>query len=116
LNLALIALTQLIDEGGFHDKGIEQIKKDYEENTNDVNAFLYQECLVDITNPEYSTLATDAYAAYVNFCTKRGTRAVDMNIFGKKLAAKGIYNARHRDNGPKEAYYDGLILRNDIRV
>jgi P4 family phage/plasmid primase-like protien len=116
LNLALIALTQLIDEGGFHDKGIEQTKKDYEENTNDVNAFLYQECLVDITNPEYSTLATDAYAAYVNFCTKRGTRAVDMNIFGKKLAAKGVYNARHRDNGPKEAYYDGLILRNDIRV
>jgi phage/plasmid-associated DNA primase len=54
LNLALIALTQLIDEGGFHDKDIEQTKRDYEENTNDVNAFLYQECLVDIANPEYS--------------------------------------------------------------
>jgi hypothetical protein len=38
-----------------------------------------------------------------------------MNIFGKKLAAKGIYNVRHRDNGPKEAHYDGLILRNHIQ-
>jgi P4 family phage/plasmid primase-like protien len=116
LNLALIGLTQLIDEGGFHDKDIAQTKRDYEENTNDVNAFLYQECVVDITSPEYSTLSTYAYAAYVNFCTQRGTRPVDINIFGKKLAAHGIYNVRHRDEGSKEAYYDGLILRNDIRV
>jgi phage/plasmid-associated DNA primase len=58
LNLALIGLKQLIDEGGFHDKDVEQTRRDYEVNTNDVNAFLYQECIVDITNPEYSTLAT----------------------------------------------------------
>jgi P4 family phage/plasmid primase-like protien len=116
LNLALIALTKLINQGGFHDKDIEQTKRDYEENTNDVNAFLYQECLVDIANPEYSTLATDAYAAYVNFCTQRRTRAVDMNIFGKKLAAHGIYNVRHRDNSSKEAYYDGIILLSNNNI
>jgi P4 family phage/plasmid primase-like protien len=115
LNLALICLKQLIHERGFHDKDVEQTRRDYEENTNDVNAFLYQECKVDITNPEYSVLATDAYAAYVNFCVQRRTRAVDMNVFGKKLAARGIYNIRHRDHGPKEAYYDGLLLREHIR-
>jgi phage/plasmid-associated DNA primase len=61
LNLALIGLKQLIDEGGFHDKDTEQIRRDYEENTNDVNAFLYKECVVDIANTEYYTLATDLY-------------------------------------------------------
>jgi hypothetical protein len=33
-----------------------------------------------------------------------------MNIFGKKLAAHGIYNVRHRDRGPKESHYDGVML------
>jgi hypothetical protein len=58
LNLALVGLKQLKDEGGFHDEDIEDIRRDYEEHTNDVNTFLYQECLVDITNPDYYTLAT----------------------------------------------------------
>lgn len=115
LNLVLIGLPQLIKEGGFHDKNAEDTRRDYEENTNDVHGFLYQECIVDITNPEYSTLATDAYASYVNFCAKRGTRAVDMNVFGKKLAARGIYNVQHRDHGLKEAYYDGLLLKHHLR-
>lgn len=115
LNLALIGLKQLIDDGGFHDKDVEDTRRDYEENTNDVNAFLYEECVVDITNPDYSTLVTDAYATYVNFCAKRGTRSVDMNVFGKRLAARGIYNVRHREHGPREAYYDGLMLREHIR-
>ena len=39
---------------------------------------------------------------------------VDMYIFGKKLAAHGIYNVRHRDKGSKEAYYDGVILLSNI--
>ncbi len=115
LNLALIGLKQLIDEGGFHDKEVEQTRREYEENTNDVNAFLYQECVVDIMNPEYSTLATDSYAAYVNFYVKKGTRAIDMNVFGKRLAARGIYNVRHREHGPRESYYDGLVLSEHIR-
>jgi hypothetical protein len=41
LNKALTGLKQLIDEGGFHDKDIEDIRKDCEEHTNDVNTFLY---------------------------------------------------------------------------
>jgi len=85
LNKALTGLKQLIDEGGFHDKDIEDIRRDYEEHTNDANTFLYRECLVDTTNHEYSTLATDVYAAYVTFCVKRGSRPKEMSVFGKKL-------------------------------
>ena len=38
-----------------------------------------------------------------------------IHVFVKKLAAPGIYSVRHRDHGPKEAYYDGLLLRDDIK-
>ncbi len=115
LNLALKGLSELMDEGGFHYKTIEEIRKDYEIHTNDVNAFLSEECVVDITNIDYSTLATDAYAAYVNFCVARQTRPLDMNPFGKKLADKGIYNMRHKIGGQSEHYYDGMILIRSMR-
>ncbi len=69
----------------------------------------------NVTNPEYSTLATDVYAAYVTFCVKRGSRSKEMSVFGKKLADQGIYNMRHQDYGAKEHYYDGIRLLTDIR-
>ena len=114
LNMALTGLKQLIDESGFHDKDIEDIRRDYEEHTNDVNTFLYRECLVDITRSDYSTLATDLYAAYVTFCVKRGSRPKEMSVFGKKLADQGIYNMRHQDHGDRDRYYDGIRLLRDM--
>jgi phage/plasmid-associated DNA primase len=114
LNVALVSLSRLVKEGGFHDQTIEEIRRDYEIHTNDVNAFLYEECIVDITNSDYSTLATDAYAAYVNFCVKRNTRPIDMAPFGKRLADKGIYNQRHKIGGQSDHYYDGMILRRSM--
>jgi len=115
LNKALTGLKQLVDDGGFHDKDIEDIRRDYEEHTNDVNTFLYRECLVDIANREYSALATDVYAAYVTFCVKRGSRPKEMSVFGKKLADQGIYNMRHQDHGDRDRYYDGIRLLTDMR-
>lgn len=47
LNLALTGLHGLIRNGGFHNKTIDQVKQEYEENTSDVNAFLIQECIVN---------------------------------------------------------------------
>jgi hypothetical protein len=38
-----------------------------------------------------------------------------MNIFGKRLASRGIYNTRHRESGAREAYYDRVMLRQQIR-
>jgi phage/plasmid-associated DNA primase len=112
LNLALNGLDELQKEGGFHYKTIEQIRKDYEIHTNDVNAFLNEECIIDITNLHYSTLA---YAAYVSFCIGRQTRPLDMNPFGKKLADKGIYNQRHGRYPNQEHYYDGMILIRNMK-
>ena len=39
-----------------------------------------------------------------------------MNVFGKKLAARGIYNVETQGSWAKRgAYYDGLTFREDIR-
>ena len=115
LNLALAALHDLIANGGFHNKTIDQIKQEYEENTSDVSAFLIQECIVDTQNPEYRTLTTDLYAAYVKFCKVRRALPFDMNVFGRELSKHGIHNARYRKHGEREKYYDGVILRSILR-
>jgi hypothetical protein len=101
-----------IRRAGF--KNIE-ILQEYEIHTNDVNAFLNEECVGNITNADYSTLATDAYDAYVNFCVKRQTRPLDMAPFGKKLADKGIYNQRHKIGGQSEHYYNCMNLIRSMR-
>ena len=100
----------MIANGGFRNKTIDQVKQEYEENTSDVSAFLIQECIVDTQNPEYSTLATDLYAAYVNFCKGRRALPFEMNIFDRELSKHGIHNARYREHGECERYYDVIEI------
>jgi putative DNA primase/helicase len=45
LNIALVGLSRLV-----HDRTIDDIRRDYEIHTNDVNAFLHEGCIVDIRN------------------------------------------------------------------
>src|SRR5215469_6336091 len=92
LNLALAGLKDLIASGGFHNKTINQVKQEYEENTSDVNAFLIQECIVDTQNENYRTLTSDLYAAYVNFCNSRRALPFEMSVFGRELSKHGIHN------------------------
>jgi putative DNA primase/helicase len=47
LNMALTGLSRLQRDGGFHNIDIEDIRRDHEMHTNDVNAFLYEECISD---------------------------------------------------------------------
>ena len=115
LNLALRGLHDLIRNGGFHNKTIDQVKQEYEVNTSDVNAFLIQECIVDAKNPEYRTLTTDLYAAYVNFCKNRRALPFETNIFGKELSKHGIHNSQYWEDGTRDRYYGGVILRASLR-
>ena len=115
LNLALKGLHDLITEGGFHHKTIEEIKQEYEENTSDVNAFLIQECVVDTNNPEYRILTDDLYASYVNLCKSRRVLPFEKSVFGKELAKHGIHSSQHWDGGGRDTYYLGVILRSSLR-
>ncbi len=115
LNLALIALRQLHKDGGFKDVSVERVKKEYDSKANIIAAFMQEECMVDLTAPEYLTLTTDVYSAYVSFCNTRREKPLETNVFGKKLAEQGIEKERSRYRGDREYYYMGLKLRADLR-
>jgi P4 family phage/plasmid primase-like protien len=117
LNLALIALKQLHKDGGFKDISVESIRKEYDENSNTVEAFLQDKCVVDLTAPEYYTLTTNVYNEYLIFCKERKERPLEMNIFGKKLAELGILKERIRycGGGEREYCYMGIKLRSELR-
>jgi putative DNA primase/helicase len=116
LNLALMGLRQLHKDRGFKDISVEKIRKKYDENSNTVNAFLDERCVMDLTAPEFYTLTTDVYNEYVIFCKERNERPLEINIFGKKLAEQGIEKDRVRNGGgPRENYYIGIKLRSELR-
>jgi P4 family phage/plasmid primase-like protien len=115
LNLALIALRQLHRDGGFKDVTVERVKKEYDSKANIILAFLKEECVVDLTTPEYYALTTDVYSAYVSFCHTRGEKPLEPNVFGKKLAEQGIERERSRYHGDRDYYYLGLKIRADLR-
>ncbi len=115
LNLALIALGQLHRDGGFKDVTVEGVKNEYDNKANIIAAFLKEECVVDLTAPEYLTLTTDVYGSYVSFCNTRREKPLEPNVFGKKLAEQGIEKERARFRGDRDYYYMGLKLRADLR-
>ena len=115
LNLALIALKQLHKNGGFKDVAVEKIRKEYEENSNTVKAFLENKCVVDLTAPEYYTLTTNVYNEYLLACKEKSEKPLEMNMFGKELAKQGIEKQRIRNRaGDREYYYIGVKLRSEL--
>jgi putative DNA primase/helicase len=116
LNLALIALKQLHKDGGFKDVSVEKIRKEYDENSNAVKAFLDDKCAVDLTAPEHYTLTTNVYNEYVIYCREKNERPLEMNMFGKELAKHGIEKERIRylRGGDREYCYMGIKMRSDL--
>jgi putative DNA primase/helicase len=115
LNLALISLKQLHKDGGFKDVSVEKIRKEYDELSNTVKAFLDDRCVIDLTAPEYYTLTTSVYNEYLIFCKEKHQRPLEMNVFGRKLAEQGIDKERIRYSGERENYYMGIKLRSELR-
>lgn len=115
MNLALIALRQLHQDGGFKDVTVERVKKEYDSKANTIAAFLKEACEVDLTAPEYYTLTTKVYSKYVSFCNVRREKPLEPNVLGKKLAEQGIEKQRARYQGDRDYYYTGLKLRDDLR-
>jgi len=115
LNLALIALRQLKKDGGFRDISVEKVRKEYEYNANTVKAFLDDKCVIDLTSPDYIIPTVYLYNEYENFCREKGTRSLEMNVFGSKLKEYGIEKDRIRNYGDRECHYLGIKLRSDLR-
>lgn len=53
---------------------MEKIRKEYDENSNTVKAFLDDKCVVNLTAPEYYTPTTNVYNEYLVFCKEQKER------------------------------------------
>jgi putative DNA primase/helicase len=116
LNLALIALRKLREDNGFNDIPVEKIRKQYEEKSNVVKAFIQSCCVVNLEEPGHYTLTTDVYNEYLKFCQDKHERPLEVNVFGKKLAELGIEKERIRYyGGQRENCYIGIKLLSELR-
>src|SRR5262249_31172418 len=107
LNLALIALKQLIkDNGFFYTDDINEIRKTYNLNANSVMKFLEEKC--DITGKDDDRiLCTDLRNKYFNFCKEKGLHCKSDEEFGKELPDK-VTRRRPRVRGHAEYHYFGI--------
>jgi P4 family phage/plasmid primase-like protien len=114
LNLALIALKQLIKDNGFaYIDDIKTVTKTYTLNANSVAKFLEQRCETT-GNKEDFEICRDLWGDYVDFCKKEKIHCKSDNIFGKELPDE-IVKDRKRVNGVLENCYFGLRLKDKIR-
>ena len=111
LNLALIALKELIKDNQFiHTDDIETTKNKYNENASSIEAFLTLRCLIDKTNRYCRSVSTDLYYSYVVYCKENNITPVSDNVFGTHLKAKGIVKERPSIDGEREYTYMGVSI------
>jgi phage/plasmid-associated DNA primase len=114
LNLALIALKHLQKEEGFRDISIEETIKQYNKNTDTTTTFLEERCILDLGNPGYHTITTNAFNEYVTHCKERNEWPLEANVFGAKLKERGMRKERIRCHGIREYCYIGIKLKSDL--
>ena len=111
LNLALIALKQLMKDNGFiHVGNVQSIQKEYNQNASAIEEFLNSQCHIDLADRDRYTICRDLYLSYVLHCKHGNKTPVSDNVFGSHLKAKGIKKERRRVNGIREYCYIGIYV------
>lgn len=135
LNLALTGLRLLKRDGGFEVGSIQEIKREYEKQSNLVKEFVAENYQVDIGNesPEYSVSSERVQTEFINWLkedngsrqqylkneiTNSGSEGRDMDLdnnemdrwivcglLGRELVSTGIDHRRKRDYKNKEYSY-----------
>jgi putative DNA primase/helicase len=106
LNLAIIALKQLIKVNGFtHVDDVRSIQKEYNQNASAIEDFLNSQCRLDVTDRDNYTICRDLYHSYVLHCKQSNKPHVSDNVFGSLLIAKGIKKERRMVNRRREYCY-----------
>lgn len=96
LNLAIIALKQLIKDNGFiHIYDIATVDKEYTLNSNNVERFVRERC--EITgDDEDSIICRNLCGEYFEFCKQNNLHSKDDNVFGMELRGLGTVTKRRR--------------------
>ena len=113
LNLALVALRQLIKDNGFiHTDDIETIEKEYNLNASTAERFVRERCQVDVSDRERYEICRDLYHDYVVYCKENGITVKAVNVFGMELAQQHIKKERKLVKGQREYCYVGIKFIN----
>jgi P4 family phage/plasmid primase-like protien len=111
LNLAIIALKQLIKDNGFiHVDNVYSVQKEYNQNASAIDDFLNSQCQIDVTDRDNCTICRDLYHSYILYCKYSNKLPVSDNIFGSHLIAKGVKKERRTVNRIREYCYIGLSM------
>jgi P4 family phage/plasmid primase-like protien len=112
LNLALIALRQLIRDNGFiHTDDIQTVEREYNLNANTVERFLADKCTINISDRESCGICRDIYHAYILYCKENKITPLSDNAFGMELVQQQhIKKERKMVKGDREYCYIGINL------
>lgn len=112
LNLAIIALKQLIKDNGFiYVDDVHSVQKEYNQRATIVDDFLNKKCRLDLTDRNNYAVCRDIFHSYVRHCSCSDKTPVTNNVFGGHLMAKGIKKERKIVNSTREyCYVDISIL------
>jgi P4 family phage/plasmid primase-like protien len=112
LNLALIALRQLIKDNGFiYTDDIQTVEREYNLNANTIEGFLTEKCSMNTSDRESFGICRDIYHAYVLYCKENKITPLSDNSFGMELAQKHIKKERKMVKGDREYCYIGIKPR-----
>ena len=112
LKLDLIAPRQT--DGFIHTDDIETVRREYKLNSDTVEKFLADQCVVDLPSRERYEICRDIYNAYVLYCRDNRFTPLSDNSFGMELAQKHIRKERRMVKGYREYCYIGIRLTNDV--
>ena len=111
LNLAIIALKQLINDNGFvHIEDVHSIQREYNQNSSTIDKFLINKCHKDTIDRDNYAICRDVYQNYIIHCKNDNKTPVADNVFGCYLAANGIKKERRMLNKNREYCYIGVSL------
>jgi len=112
LNLAIIALKQLIKDNGFvHVGDARTIQKECNQNATAVEDFMNTHCHIDQTDRNYYTICRYLYHSYMLHCKSINRPPVSDNVFGSHLMEMGIKKERRMINRMREYCYVGISMR-----
>ena len=111
LNLALIALKQLIKDNEFiHTDDIATVEREYNLNASTVEKFLAYKCVITNNRDDF-IICRDLWGVYLEYCKKNSLSGKSDNIFGMELGQLGIVKERKSVSYERVNCYVGVKLR-----
>lgn len=114
LNIALIGLKRLIEEKGFPDTDIEDIRQQYELSASKISEFIKESCILEPQNESIYIPSKELQEAYRKYCESKGSSYIDIRTLGEELKKLGCGHKKIQKNGRREYYDIGITLNNKL--